>query len=386
MLQPIMSTRGWLDMMYQHSDNGRWLSEHENDLYTATKDGLHKPPTFHDAVELLLLVGPYYAFVVLHTKQWLPLFLEAYLQAQDLRDNELQIQILTQLGEAYLSTGKNEMARESFKIALERAREGAVKESELLTYIGLIRIQSVSMGDEYDPELMARALALSYEVPDVSLKAETHQTLALGYIYTGETTAAIEHGQIAYIYWHSLKNSVGLGRTLYVLSAAYRFIWALKRAEELLQMAAEYFSNTDYMRQYTFLAYETGALYIQRKDYEAARQWLKIALGEAINIDYTALVVSCQHGLGIAETGLGGFDEAERYLLEAIQGWERLKNPYELANAYQALGNLENKRKRAKSALKHLEKAKALCEKLPPSNQTTWLEGHIQATIDEIEW
>jgi tetratricopeptide (TPR) repeat protein len=66
--------------------------------------------------------------------------------------------------------------------------------------------------------------------------------------------------------------------------------------------------------------------------------------------------------------------------------WEKLDNFYELANAHQALGNLENKRKQPEQALEWLQKALELCMKTPPSNQRTWLEGHIRATIDEIPW
>ncbi|MEO8612193.1 MAG: hypothetical protein ABI690_30140 [Chloroflexota bacterium] len=386
MLQPIMSIRDWLELVQQNSDNGSWMSKNENDLHAALKTGLQRPPTFHDAVELLMQVIPRYAFVLSHHKLWMPLLLEALLQAQDLRDNGMQVQILTQLGEAYLSLGKNEAARDAFEIALGRAKDGDVKEMLLASYIGIIRIQSVRMGDEYDPELMAQALALSREIPDLVLKAETHLSLALAYIHTRETVAAIEHGQIAYIYWHRLKNDVGLARTLYLLSAAYRFIWSLKRAEELLQWTSERFGDTDYNRQYTFLAYETGALYIQSKEYGVALQWLTLALREAISIDYFPSMVSCYHALGIAETGLEAFDKAETHLKEAIAGWEKLNNFFELASAYQAMGNLENKRNCPKDALENLEKARALCVKLPAANQRTWLENHIQATIDEIVW
>src|SRR5690606_11313698 len=129
-------------------------------------------------------------------------------------------------------------------------------EMMLAAYIGLIRMQSISVGNEYDPDLINQALTLSHEISDLSLKAALHQSLALAYTYAGEKVAAIEHGQIAYIYWHHLNNELETAKTLYVLSAAYRFMWKLARAEALLQIASEQFGNTEYNRQYSVLAYE----------------------------------------------------------------------------------------------------------------------------------
>src|SRR5262245_55840775 len=121
MLQPIMSIRDWLERARQNKNNSRWLTDHENELYAATKEGLNRPPTFHNAVELLMLLIPHFMFVIYHYKLWNPLLLEALLQAQLLQDNEMQIDILTQLGEAYLALGKNQAARDAFEIALGRA-------------------------------------------------------------------------------------------------------------------------------------------------------------------------------------------------------------------------------------------------------------------------
>jgi len=326
MLTSVMAARDWSQQIQDHPDDSQWLSRQEDTLYPVIQSSLYKPPAFHDAVELLMRVFPHYALVLFHVKRWSPLLLQALVQAQDLRDNEIQIRILTHIGEAYQTLDKNEAAYEAFQIALARAGEGQFKAMMLAAYIGLIRMQSVSMGDEYDPNLLTQALVLSHEIDDLALKAALHQSLSLANIHTRETVAAIEHGQIAYVYWHYLKNDLERAKTLYLLSAAYRFMWRLKQAEELLQKAAEGFENTSYNRQYTFLAYEAGALYLQRKEYEAATQWLMMALREASNIDYTALIISSQHGLGIAQTGLGQFDEAEANLQHAINGWQTIKN------------------------------------------------------------
>jgi tetratricopeptide (TPR) repeat protein len=134
------------------------------------------------------------------------------------------------------------------------------------------------------------------------------------------------------------------------------------------------------------LAYEAGALYLQRKEYEIAAQWLAIAQKEAVTIQATNLIAASTHALALAQTGLEKYDEAAENLNLAIINWGKLKNYYELASAHQAVGHLENKRKQPERALESLQKALELCMQTAPSNQRTRLEGHIRETIDEIPW
>jgi tetratricopeptide (TPR) repeat protein len=385
MLTSMTTIRDCLRQVESHQKDTRWLSQHEDKLHTVVAGSIYRQSEFHDAVEILMMVFPHYALELCHQK-WSTTLVSALVQAQDLRDNEIQIRILTQLGEGYITWGKNTLSREAFSIALERAREGQFKAMMLAAYIGLIRMQSVSMGDTYDPDLLSKALTLSREIDDLTLKAALHQSLLLAYLHTRETVAAIEHGQIAYIYSHHLGNRLEMAKTLYLLSAAYRFAWLLERAEGILQFAAEKFEKTDYNRQYAFLAYDAAALHLLNKEYNDAAQWSTIALSEAINIDIPYLITASHHALGIAQTGLGQYQEAEQNLKYAIKGWEKLNNYYELVSAHQAMGNLDNKRREPENALLWLQKALELCMKTPPSSHRTWLESHIRETIEEIPW
>lgn len=176
MLKSVRTTRDWLKQLESQHQNTRWLDQNEDELYAVIAGNLYRPSEFHDAVELLMMVFQHYALVLYHAKRWSPLLLQALVQAQDLRDNEIQISILTHMGESYIAWGKNTAAREAFSIALERADDGQMKEMMLAAYIGLIRMQSVSMGDEYDANLHTQALALSYEIDNLALKATLHQS------------------------------------------------------------------------------------------------------------------------------------------------------------------------------------------------------------------
>src|SRR5215813_8530389 len=164
MLQSVMNLRNWLKQVQTHADDGRWFSKHEDVLYPLIAGSLQKPPEFRDAAELLMAVFHHYAFVLYHVKRWSPLLLDALVHAQTLRDNEMQIRILTYLGENYLTSGKYAAAGNTFKIALERARDGQTKEMMLAAYIGLIRMQSVHLADSFDPDLFVKSLTLSKQV------------------------------------------------------------------------------------------------------------------------------------------------------------------------------------------------------------------------------
>jgi tetratricopeptide (TPR) repeat protein len=386
MLNPTTSLREWLLAVRAHVEDTNWLSANEDELYPLLKIGLQRPREYHDAVEIFLLVIKHYALVLFHAKRWASLLMDALSPAQELRDSELQARILTHMGEISRATGKHDAARRAFTIALERAVDGQERESMLASYTGLIRMQSVSMGDDYDPDMIARALALSCEIDDLALIAGLHISITVAYIHMRQTIPAIEHGQIAYVYAHHLNDEVGMGNALYLLSAAYRFALLLERAEAVLQYAADRYENTPYSRQYARLAYEAGAQYLHRREYEAGKQWLAIALEEAVTVEDSHITASAYHSLGLAETGLKAYVEAAAHLRRAYEEWEKLGDQYEVASAYQAMGYLEIQRRNSASAEEWLRKALLVCQSLPPSPNREWLEGHIQATIDEIPW
>jgi tetratricopeptide (TPR) repeat protein len=386
MLQPVMSIRDWMKTVKQHLNDHSWLAQHESDLYSLLKNGLQRPPTFHDAVDLLMFIIPHYAFTLYHHKQWMPLLLEGLLQAQLLGDNEMQIQILTQLGESYMNGSQNAAAREAFNIALERAHVDQPKAMMLAVYIGLIRIQYLNIiGGEPDPDLFVKALKLEREVDDLALKAGLHAALSLAYIKAAQTTAlAIGHGQTAYVYWYRLNNKLEMAKTAYLIAAAYRFAGQIDAAQQWLGRASALFEKTGYNRQYTILAYEQGSLYVQQKHFEVAEQWLNMALDEAIQIGSVDYEACAYHALGIAQTGLGQYATAENSLKRALAAWETVGDTYELANAYHAMGNLHRVQKDYAAAIDWFDRALIICEKIPQPVQRAFMEKHIRDTIDEI--
>src|SRR5690554_3448887 len=112
MSKHVQVTSQWLKRLEEHKDHDRWLSNHEDELYTVIYDGLHQQPAFHDAVEILIRVFPHFALVLYHFSRWSPLLLDALIEAQNLRDNAMQVHIFTQLGASYFTSGKNSAAQD----------------------------------------------------------------------------------------------------------------------------------------------------------------------------------------------------------------------------------------------------------------------------------
>lgn len=385
MSRQATAVRDWLRQLSDHDGDDRWLAAHEQELLEAVQQGIYMSHAFHDAVEILLQTFPYFALVLHHVETWSEPLFSALIQAQDLRDNELQIRIFTQLGESYLTKGKSSAAHDAFQIALGRAQEGQFQEMMLAAYIGLIRTlyRSSTPGD--DPGLVTKALALNKHVHDLSLKAALHQSILLLYLRVTEMSAeAVGHGQMAYVYWHYLENELEMAKTAYLLAAAYRWAGQVTSAERWLQYTSAQFERTPYKRQYALLSCEEGTLHLHRKNYEAAEQWFNLTLGEATQIgavDYTAMAYQ---GLGVAQIGLKHYQEARTNLSQAIEYWRNLGDYFELASVHHAMGWLEAECKRLDIAHTWFAKALEICSQIPHTDQRTWMEKYIRDTVDEV--
>src|SRR6266540_2668896 len=89
----VMSVQDWLKQVQAHADDRAWLTTQEDALFSVIQDGLQVHHTFHAAIEILLLVFQHFAMVLYHVQRWSSLLIDALLEAQSLRDSEMQIRI-----------------------------------------------------------------------------------------------------------------------------------------------------------------------------------------------------------------------------------------------------------------------------------------------------
>lgn len=395
-LQPIPfrrePPRDWRRYLRNHEGDVRWLAHHEEQLLAVIRRGIYTPPDFKDTVYLLMEIIPSYVMVLSHGEKWSPHLMNALLQAQDLKDNNLQTQLYRYLGEANLQSGKPESATDAFTIAIERAKEGQYREMLVASYAGLFKLQWFDLSNSLAPHLVQTALEIARQIDDLALKAALHDSLARAYSRMGETQAALGHAQTAYSYWEGMHNHGQLACTALLLVTIYRNIAlrherpvCLGHAEYFLGVARQYIGTTEYTWQDTLLAYQSGVLCLQRLEHEQAEKRFRIALSKAQKLGRKDYIALTYHGLGLAETGLRTFDRARNSLHMALKYWQEMNNTYEQASVLQALGYLEGLDGQPSQGLKYLYRGRKICRGLCDTKQRRMLEEFIQATIDEIK-
>jgi tetratricopeptide (TPR) repeat protein len=383
--QILLKTSEWLKQVQSHQRDDRWLTGREEELFSVISDGLHSNPSFLAAVDLLLLVYPHYALVLCHVQRWTTLLFDALLEAQTLRDNEMQIRIFNYLGRGYVLNGKNSAAQDAFLIALDRAQQEQYKEMMLAAYIGLIRLMYVNVPQPIERNIVVEALELAHEVDNFELRIILYESLALIYSRSTESSdQAIGYAQTAYAYWYRLNNDLEMGRMAYLLTASYRLIGRLDQAGLWLERTAANFEKTDFQRQYTLLAHEQGTLYLLQKQYEQAIQWLELSLREAVQIGSKEYMASAYHDLGLTYIYLEQYDVAEENLMAAIPLWAVVEDYYEQSNTHEAMGYVEYKRGNLTEAKRWLDLALTLCQQIPQENQRAHRQKMVREQIDEI--
>lgn len=375
----------WLSCLNHEPPDTGWLSRNEDVLFAGVQRGLSQTFYFHDAVELLMLVFPYYALVQMHTRRWWPLLFDALADAHNLRDSAMLVQILTRLGESYIVFGKHAEAKNAFSRAIERAHEKQIAEMLLAAYIGIIKVEITQMSDGFDDAIVQHALQLANQVNDLTLKASLEQTLAMVYVYRKETALALGHGQTAYALWQKLQNHLEMGRTAIILSQAYRISAQYDRSVHFLETAQEHFVKTDLARQEAVTAYEKGCLYLEQGQPSFAQEWFELALQEFKVVGMDHQIAGAAHALALAQIERNDIVNARTNLQAALHTWQDLKYWHEQANALYALGYLDFKTEQWDKARESWKQALHLCNKVPEAAFRSALEAQIIGALQELD-
>jgi tetratricopeptide (TPR) repeat protein len=373
-----------LDELREHFQDQKWLAAHADSLYATLDSALNSPPQANDAIECLMAICPY-LFTRSDFQRWSPLLFDALLNAQLLQDNELQMRIWAQMGEGYYVAGQHREARNAFETALERARDGRTQEMMLAAYIGIIKLQSLYLDPLFNSDFVKHTLELSKQVNDPVLQAHLDQAVSVAHRHRGDTVAALAYGQIAYVRWHKLKDTLQMARTAFMLADSFRIAQCDIQAKRFLDLSASLFAQTDYAPAYCLIAYEEGVLYLKRKELDAAQQWLTIALDEANKLDHLHLAAMSRQSLAIAQIELENYVQAEKNLRQVLLLWEKLQDWFYQANAFQALGYLEMRRGNKTRAQEWLQEGLNICNRVPAMPFRQMIEQLINETISELE-
>lgn len=385
------SVTDWLRYIHNAGEPLNWIAQYESNLLSVLQQGLNHERYFRKSFELLSLVFPYFALTLSHNEIWSPLLRDALLMAQDIKDNELQVNVFRWMGEAYLKTGQHESARSAFSTALERAEVGCIDDMIVLGYTGLFKLFWFDLDQIINKKLVDVALATAKQVQDKALQAGLYDALASAYVRLGDTDIALGYGQTAFVYWWSLRDHSGIGRAAYTLSAIYMHIAQLKDNKHFLSysmsfldIARDELARTDDVWQYPLLAYEQASIYFQLEEFEEAASWYQQSLSEAERMDSPHYTLIAQHGLGLSQSKLAQFHSARSYLKLALSRWEILKNSYEQASVLAGLADLEMRANDKASAKEYINTGLQRTEDVQDAKMRHYLQDQFQDIIVQL--
>lgn len=383
--------KDWLRYLEKPKVNFKQFARYEDELVSTLNKGLNNPQEFHDSLQLLMRVLPYFMMNLGHVEKWSPLLMEALLPAMDLRAPELQTQVFRWLGETSLKKSKHKSARESFTTALERANDGRRDDMMLAAYIGLIKLQWFDIKNSVATDAVKEILAIAQRVEDKPLRANLHYALAHAYLRIGETQVALGHAQMNYLYWIQLEDETEVGAAALTLATVYRNVTlyhdapvGLVHAKYFLNLAWTKMSSSDYVWRNPLLSYEAGIMFMQQGDFAKAEESLSHALAKARESNTPQHIVIAHHALGLNETYLEQWEESRENLFTALRMWRSFDNHYEMANTLQGLGYLEYRSGHPEQALAYLNDALAMTSELQDVLQRDRLQNLIRQTINTV--
>lgn len=277
------------------------------------------------------------------------------------RNDLLRLNVLTIAGDIAYKKAQIEESRRWFEMALELARKGddSARLISLLAKMGDMEIRA-GRGNPAKSHY-EEALALARREKNHELEAET--LMGLGYILPAVGDPLSEARKL-------IEESIKLRRLIgdrlgeaRGLDALIGALHAMGQYEEGLNISHEALAKNqavNYRRGATNVASMQGLFYYELGQFEKAK-----ALFEQVRVEYAAIDEQDGYGLqtsslGLVATAEEKWDDAERYILEALAISEA--NGTEIFTAFynQDLGTLYALQNRWEKARPHLEKAFAI--------------------------
>lgn len=366
----------------RHAGDCRWVSEHIDRLYDVIARAISYRQIAVSGIELLNAI---FSCIIARDdyRRWRQILVDALLHAQNLRDNEFQMQLWAELGQNNLQFGLRKEAYEAFTMTSERGEDYDAPEMELLGKIGQVRTQAIYQKGHYK-DLVPEILALAKQIDKPFFHAMTHSALSLGYTLRHETLQALEHGQIAYIWWYKLNNYDQKADTAFLMAQACRLASRIEQSNRYIRLAEKQIQNPDHVRKLAVSDYTRGSVELEgHKNPAEAEKWFLSALERFSRLDYPYLTAATHHALGVTQTKLGKFADARSNLKAALSTWSDLNNKFEQASVIYAIGFLRFRQQKTGSALRWYNRCLKMLEGIADSPSRQQLETRLHEDVNE---
>jgi tetratricopeptide (TPR) repeat protein len=366
-----------------------WFIQHSTDIYQSLHACLKpKRPSRKTLKVILSLLTQLRDYIPadIELRRWEPLLLKAVqrLEQEDTRP-EGRAALLGIVGQIHVILAEVDEARETYGQMQQIAETHHLPGQQIEAIIGLLSLEAFGKPEVASPDMASQILAYHtpYRGPGQSMRL--YQALAYAGNYWGDVETPLKYGGIAYQYWKDRDNDVEMGRCAYALAVAYRRREDWDNAQHWLIKAAEHFSRTNYIWQYTTIHYEMGAQLMLMQQYEESEQWMRLALDEGRQLDDPRRLCRILHGLGLAITyNRSDQRQAKDALREATTLACLLENRADLAHLHHTWGFMYHWYGDDRRALLWLYRGQRLYDSLPSSQYNLSRAQLTQNLINKI--
>jgi len=338
--------------------------EHDN-VAQAIELGLTLPGTTETATQLLL---DFFPFAEQHGQweTWQPL-VEQALDGEGEQEAPVRGQLLNCLGRLYRFRHRLALAisiHEDARMLGKQLADSRLVATSLLNLCIACRRQR-----EYETATAhgREALALFEKMANADKEtADALNALGLVALSRRELNTAEEYLQRAADYWRRLEMPTNLGRTLNNLALVLQHQGENEAALRIYQEAQEQLSSTSSVLDQIRVQNSLGTLYFKLEQLDQAeiifRQLHRVAILNSGDVYLRGMLAQ---NLGNTLLKQGEYDEAERYLKQAIAIWKQLGDEIALANTLAAVAEIQANRQQIKRAVDIYGQALVLLEKHP---------------------
>jgi tetratricopeptide (TPR) repeat protein len=203
----------------------------------------------------------------------------------------------------------------------------------------------------------------------------------------GDLAHAFEYAQLAYVHWFCVSDVVGTAKALHVLGIVYRAMGRLGQAMQVTAMAAEIYESIGSSYLLGLIDVLRGNLYHELGEWANAEPHYRAAVAQLTMHRSTFDLAVAQENLGLALVEQGRWDEAEHYLLGALNAWRDLHIDGQAVQVLYALGSAYEQLGRRDEAVRNFTEALQLAgtvEYGPKEELVESIRAHLQGLGSEI--
>ena len=293
-----------------------WVNENAESLYEQIEQEIRDPKTLSTAVKRITLMMPRLIGRE-DIRQWVRLSESA------LRKMNLDVSTRDPRRPEYTFGSDYVLKRldhttpiiQRAKRRRHRISPRKIYETYLILLMGLYYRNELSI----TPEVIDDMLAFARVVNDQHIYHKVYQTLSVVLTQSQSNGRAILFGEIAYKYFESVNNQLEMALSAHALARAHYLAQDWEKTKHWLDQAADLFVPEQYPRQYGAVAVLQGLMFLLNKQYVAAEQWLKKALGEYRLLGDKLRVPDIRYYLALTQINIGNVEVAIENVSQAIE-------------------------------------------------------------------